>query len=172
MDSDTSTSDTLMLFATGKGGKHAAIAKASDKKLTEFRRALDALLLDLALQVVQGRRGRAEADPHRCHRRGKRQGRQAHRPVHRQFAAGQDRGRRQRRQLGPHRDGGGQGRRGGRPRQAEDQLRRPCRGGKGHARRRSTTKQTATKAVSAAARSQIAVDIGIGKGRRGFGPAI
>jgi glutamate N-acetyltransferase/amino-acid N-acetyltransferase len=28
VDSDTSTSDTLMLFATGKGGKHTPIAKA------------------------------------------------------------------------------------------------------------------------------------------------
>jgi glutamate N-acetyltransferase/amino-acid N-acetyltransferase len=57
VDSDTSTSDTLMLFATGKGGKHAAITKASDKKLTEFRRSLDAVLLDLALQVVRDGEG-------------------------------------------------------------------------------------------------------------------
>lgn len=57
VDSDTSTSDTLLLFATGKGGKHAAIAKASDKKLTDFRRALDAVLLDLALQVVKDGEG-------------------------------------------------------------------------------------------------------------------
>ena len=57
VDSDTSTSDTLMLFATGKGGKHTVITKASDKKLTEFRRALDALLLDLALQVVRDGEG-------------------------------------------------------------------------------------------------------------------
>jgi glutamate N-acetyltransferase/amino-acid N-acetyltransferase len=57
VDSDTSTSDTLMLFATGKGGKHAAIAKASDKKLTDFRRALDGVLLDLALQVVKDGEG-------------------------------------------------------------------------------------------------------------------
>jgi glutamate N-acetyltransferase / amino-acid N-acetyltransferase len=57
VDSDTSTSDTLLLLATGKGGKHTAIAKASDKKLTEFRRALDAVLLDLALQVVRDGEG-------------------------------------------------------------------------------------------------------------------
>jgi glutamate N-acetyltransferase/amino-acid N-acetyltransferase len=57
VDSDTSTSDTLMLFATGKGGKHPAIAKASDKKLTDFRRSLDAVLLDLALQVVKDGEG-------------------------------------------------------------------------------------------------------------------
>jgi glutamate N-acetyltransferase/amino-acid N-acetyltransferase len=57
VDSDTSTSDTLMLFATGKGGKHAPIAKASDKKLTDFRRALDRVLMDLALQVVKDGEG-------------------------------------------------------------------------------------------------------------------
>ena len=57
VDSDTSTSDTLMLFATAKGGKHAAIAKASDKKLTDFRRSLDTVLLDLALQVVKDGEG-------------------------------------------------------------------------------------------------------------------
>jgi glutamate N-acetyltransferase/amino-acid N-acetyltransferase len=57
VDSDTSTSDTLMLFATGKGGRHAAVAKASDKRLTDFRRALDRVLLDLALQVVKDGEG-------------------------------------------------------------------------------------------------------------------
>src|SRR5882724_6098429 len=57
VDSDTSTSDTLMLFATGKGGKHTAITKASDKRLTDFRRALDRVLLDLALQVVKDGEG-------------------------------------------------------------------------------------------------------------------
>jgi glutamate N-acetyltransferase/amino-acid N-acetyltransferase len=57
VDSDTSTSDTLMLFATGKGARHTAIAKASDRKLLDFRRQLDALLLDLALQVVKDGEG-------------------------------------------------------------------------------------------------------------------
>ena len=57
VDSDTSTSDTLLLFATGKGGKHAAITKASDNKLRDFRRALDAVLMDLALQVVKDGEG-------------------------------------------------------------------------------------------------------------------
>jgi glutamate N-acetyltransferase/amino-acid N-acetyltransferase len=57
VDSDTSTSDTLMLFATGKGARHPAIAKASDKRLTDFRRKLDALLLELALAVVRDGEG-------------------------------------------------------------------------------------------------------------------
>jgi glutamate N-acetyltransferase/amino-acid N-acetyltransferase len=57
VDSDTSTSDTLILFATGKGAQHAAITKANDKKLTDFRAKLDAVLLDLALQVVKDGEG-------------------------------------------------------------------------------------------------------------------
>src|SRR5471030_1810670 len=57
VDSDTSTSDTLLLFATGKGARHAPVTKASDKRLTEFRSALDAVLLDLALQVVRDGEG-------------------------------------------------------------------------------------------------------------------
>ncbi len=57
VDSDTSTSDTLLFFATGKGSKHAAITKANDKRLTEFRRKLDEILLDLALQVVRDGEG-------------------------------------------------------------------------------------------------------------------
>ncbi len=57
VDSDTSTSDTLLLFATGKGAKHGAVAKASDKRLQGFRKALDALLLELALAVVRDGEG-------------------------------------------------------------------------------------------------------------------
>jgi glutamate N-acetyltransferase/amino-acid N-acetyltransferase len=57
VDSDTSTSDTLMLFATGKGAKHGAVTKASDKRLTGFRKALNQLLLDLALAVVKDGEG-------------------------------------------------------------------------------------------------------------------
>jgi len=57
VDSDTSTSDTLLLFATGKGAKHGAVTKASDKRLAGFRRSLDALLLDLALAVVKDGEG-------------------------------------------------------------------------------------------------------------------
>ena len=44
------------------------IAKASDKRLTDFRRKLDALLLDLALAVVKDGEGAAETDPRRCER--------------------------------------------------------------------------------------------------------
>jgi glutamate N-acetyltransferase/amino-acid N-acetyltransferase len=57
VDSDTSTSDTLLLFATGKGGAHPAIQRASDKRLDPFREKLNAVLLDLALQVVKDGEG-------------------------------------------------------------------------------------------------------------------
>lgn len=56
VDSDTSTSDTLMLFATGKA-KHPAVETAKDPSLRAFRKALDALLLDLAQQVVKDGEG-------------------------------------------------------------------------------------------------------------------
>ena len=39
VDSDTSTSDTLLLFATGKGAQHPAITKASDKRLRNFAKS-------------------------------------------------------------------------------------------------------------------------------------
>jgi glutamate N-acetyltransferase / amino-acid N-acetyltransferase len=59
VDSDTSTSDTLLLFATGASAKHGApeIARASDRRLEEFRTALDEVLLDLAHQVVKDGEG-------------------------------------------------------------------------------------------------------------------
>jgi glutamate N-acetyltransferase/amino-acid N-acetyltransferase len=56
VDSDTSTSDTLMLFATGKAG-NAPVTSAKDPALRAFKKALDALLLDLALQVVKDGEG-------------------------------------------------------------------------------------------------------------------
>ncbi len=59
VDSDTSTSDTLLLFATGAAKKRGApkIEKATDKRLAEFKKALDAVLLDLAHQVVKDGEG-------------------------------------------------------------------------------------------------------------------
>ena len=57
VDSDTSTSDTLLFFATGKGGAHPAITRATDKRLASFKEKLDAVLLDLALQVVKDGEG-------------------------------------------------------------------------------------------------------------------
>ncbi|GHD44020.1 arginine biosynthesis bifunctional protein ArgJ [Thalassobaculum fulvum] len=56
VDSDTSTSDTLLLFATGQV-PHAAITGAGDPALRDFRAKLQDLLKDLALQVVRDGEG-------------------------------------------------------------------------------------------------------------------
>ena len=56
VDGDTSTSDTLLLFATGQT-KHTKITKADDKRLKDFKAQLNAVLLDLAQQVVKDGEG-------------------------------------------------------------------------------------------------------------------
>ena len=56
VDSDTSTSDTLMLFATGKA-RNTAIKDAKDKRLADFKAKLFDLLTDLAHQVVKDGEG-------------------------------------------------------------------------------------------------------------------
>ena len=58
VDSDTSTSDTLLVFATGsaaKGGPWIDHAEAPD--LAGFSRALHDLMLDLALQIIKDGEG-------------------------------------------------------------------------------------------------------------------
>jgi glutamate N-acetyltransferase/amino-acid N-acetyltransferase len=59
VDSDTSTSDTLLLFATGAAAKRGApkIETANDRRLAAFKKALDGVLLDLAHQVVKDGEG-------------------------------------------------------------------------------------------------------------------
>ena len=59
VDSDTSTSDTLMLFATGGAAERGApaIADPADPRLAGFAAALDRLLLDLAHLVVKDGEG-------------------------------------------------------------------------------------------------------------------
>jgi len=56
VDGDTSTSDTLLLGATGKAD-HARIEDANDPRLANFRTALTHLLQDLAHQVVRDGEG-------------------------------------------------------------------------------------------------------------------
>lgn len=56
VDSDTSTSDTLLLFATAKAG-HAAVKDSADKCLADFKAKLFDLLLDLSHQVVKDGEG-------------------------------------------------------------------------------------------------------------------
>ena len=57
VDSDTSTSDTVMLFATGASEAGAGIAQANDPKLKAFTKALDKVLLELAHLVVRDGEG-------------------------------------------------------------------------------------------------------------------
>jgi glutamate N-acetyltransferase / amino-acid N-acetyltransferase len=57
VDSDTSTSDTLMIFATGEAEGAPPIEDAADPRAAAFRRALDKLLRNLAHQVVRDGEG-------------------------------------------------------------------------------------------------------------------
>ena len=57
VDSDTSTSDTLMAFATGAAQGAVRIEDAADPRAAAFRRALDKLLRNLAQQVVRDGEG-------------------------------------------------------------------------------------------------------------------
>ena len=52
IDGDTSTSDSLMIFATGKAG-NPRIRHAVDTKVKDFRRALHAVLANLSEQVAR-----------------------------------------------------------------------------------------------------------------------
>ncbi len=57
VDSDTSTSDTLMAFATGRAAGAAPLADPADDRLGPFGTALHGVLLDLAHQVVKDGEG-------------------------------------------------------------------------------------------------------------------
>ena len=56
VDSDTSTSDTVLLFATGTA-PHEKVDTGDKKEMRRFRDALEAVLHDLALQVVRDGEG-------------------------------------------------------------------------------------------------------------------
>jgi len=56
VDSDTSTSDTLILCATGKA-EHPAVKSAGDRGLADFRAKLEDLLTELACLVVRDGEG-------------------------------------------------------------------------------------------------------------------
>ncbi len=59
VDSDTSTSDTLLFFATGAAAERGCpeISDAADPRLDAFRTALGEILLDLARQVARDGEG-------------------------------------------------------------------------------------------------------------------
>jgi glutamate N-acetyltransferase/amino-acid N-acetyltransferase len=59
IDGDTSTSDTLLAFATGQAAGNGApkISKANDSRLKDFRKAFTRVLADLAEQVARDGEG-------------------------------------------------------------------------------------------------------------------
>jgi glutamate N-acetyltransferase/amino-acid N-acetyltransferase len=57
IDGDTSTSDTLLVFATGTAKSAPKISKASDPRLKGFRKAFEAVLADLSEQIARDGEG-------------------------------------------------------------------------------------------------------------------
>ena len=57
VDSDTSTSDTVLMFATGQAKGQPRITSAADKQLADFKAALREVFVDLAQQVVRDGEG-------------------------------------------------------------------------------------------------------------------
>ncbi len=57
VDGDTSTSDTVLLFATGAKGRLTGVKSAADARLKAFAKALDHVCHDLALQVAKDGEG-------------------------------------------------------------------------------------------------------------------
>ena len=170
VDSDTSTSDTLLLFATGKGAKHGADDQSLGQEAHRFPQQPGCAAARSGAAVVKDGEGaqkliRIDVAARRSNEAAKRIG-----AVDRQFAAGQDRHRRQRRQLGPGGDGGGQGRRGGRPRQAQNLLRRPGGGRKGLPARPNITKPPRPRRCRGARWRSPSI-WGSAKASPGFGPA-
>jgi len=56
VDGDTSTSDTVLLCATQQASHHP-VTSAADRRLDDFRRALDAVMIDLAQQIARDGEG-------------------------------------------------------------------------------------------------------------------
>jgi glutamate N-acetyltransferase / amino-acid N-acetyltransferase len=57
IDGDTSTSDTLMIFATGKATDCARIGRGGDPRLKAFKKALQRVLADLSEQIARDGEG-------------------------------------------------------------------------------------------------------------------
>ena len=56
VDGDTSTSDTVLLCATGQA-RHRPVTTPEDRRLADFRQALDRVMTDLAQQIVRDGEG-------------------------------------------------------------------------------------------------------------------
>lgn len=57
VDGDTSTSDTVLMFATGKGPRHRQVSSAADPRLADFKLKLRSVMTDLAQQIVRDGEG-------------------------------------------------------------------------------------------------------------------
>ena len=57
VDGDTSTSDTVLAFATGVGAGHQPVGDAADPRLGDFRGRLEEVMTDLAQQIVRDGEG-------------------------------------------------------------------------------------------------------------------
>jgi glutamate N-acetyltransferase/amino-acid N-acetyltransferase len=57
VDGDTSTSDTLIAFATGTAKGAPTVARANDPKLKDFRKAFEGVLANLAEQIARDGEG-------------------------------------------------------------------------------------------------------------------
>jgi glutamate N-acetyltransferase/amino-acid N-acetyltransferase len=57
VDSDTSTSDTVLAFATGKGAQHKRVSGAGNPYLKDFKTKFNEVLLSLAHQIVRDGEG-------------------------------------------------------------------------------------------------------------------
>lgn len=57
VDGDTSTSDTVLMFATGQGPRHRRISTAADPCLADFKLKLRSVMTDLAQQIVRDGEG-------------------------------------------------------------------------------------------------------------------
>ena len=105
IDGDTSTSDTLMIFATGTAVGAPRIARAADPRLKDFKKALHAVLANLSEQIARDGEGARKAGRDRGRGRGVESLGSAHRHVDCQFAAREDGDCRRGCELGPRRHG-------------------------------------------------------------------
>jgi len=117
VDGDTSTSDTVLLCATQQA-PHRPVTSPTDRRLRDFRRALDTVMVDLAQQVARDGEGAQKfvtievtGAPHRADDR--------------QLPIGQDSAFGRRPELGPYRHGGGKSRGKNRSRSISDLDRQP-----------------------------------------------
>ena len=138
IDGDTSTSDTLLLFATGTAAARGAprIGLAARSAACELPRGPHRGAARSRPPGGEGRRGGDEVRHGAGDRRRDARSRAQDRVFHRQLAAGEDGDRRRGSELGPRRHGRRQGWRSRGPRQACHLFRRhPGRqGGRGGAR--------------------------------------